>query len=47
MDFDDALHYYLAKNKAVPIISFDKDVDKTDIKRLEPHEVLEETRITG
>ncbi|MEM2179897.1 MAG: PIN domain-containing protein [Nitrososphaeria archaeon] len=41
LDFDDGLHYYLAKTKGVPIISFDKDFDNLDIKRIEPHEILD------
>jgi len=41
LDFDDGLHYYFAKSRSIPIVSFDKDFDKTDIERLEPHEVLE------
>lgn len=40
LDFDDGLHYYFSKKISVPIISFDKDFDKTDIKRLEPKEVI-------
>ncbi|MCE4613124.1 MAG: PIN domain-containing protein [Desulfurococcales archaeon] len=41
LDFDDGLHYYFAKSRGVPIVSFDKDFDKTDITRLEPREVLQ------
>ena len=40
LDFDDGLQYYFALKKKVPIISFDKDFDKTDVERLEPHEVI-------
>ena len=40
LDFDDGLHYYFAKRRNIPIISFDKDFDETDIQRLKPHEVL-------
>ena len=40
LDFDDGLHYYFAVKKKVPIISFDRDFDKTDVERLEPHEVI-------
>ncbi|RFA93516.1 PIN domain nuclease [Pyrobaculum aerophilum] len=40
LDFDDGLHYYYAKKLGVPIVSFDKDFDKTDLKRLEPGEVV-------
>ncbi len=42
LDFDDGLHYYFAKKKNIPIVSFDRDFDKTDIKRLEPHQVVVE-----
>ncbi len=38
LDFDDGLHYYYAKRLGVAIVSFDKDFDKTDVKRLEPGE---------
>ncbi|MCS7125847.1 MAG: PIN domain-containing protein [Aigarchaeota archaeon] len=40
LDFDDGLHYYLAKRRNIPIVSFDKDFDKLDIKRIEPHEII-------
>ncbi|MGC8848860.1 MAG: type II toxin-antitoxin system VapC family toxin [Candidatus Bathyarchaeia archaeon] len=40
LDFDDGLHYYFAKNKSIPIISFDKDFDKLDVKRMEPQEIM-------
>ncbi len=40
LDFDDGLHYYAAKKLNVPIISFDRDFDSTDIKRLEPSDAL-------
>lgn len=40
LDFDDALHYYICKNMNLKIISFDKHFDKTDVKRLEPKEIL-------
>lgn len=39
LDFDDGIHYYFARKKNIPIISFDKDFDKTDIKRLEPQNI--------
>lgn len=39
-DFDDALQYYVAKNNNFQFISLDKDFDKTDLKRIEPKEVL-------
>ncbi|WP_054853323.1 PIN domain-containing protein [Vulcanisaeta distributa] len=40
LDFDDGLHYYYAKKMGLKLISFDKDFDRTDIERLEPHGVL-------
>lgn len=40
LDFDDAIIYSLAQKYSCPIISFDKDFDKTDLKRLEPQEFL-------
>lgn len=40
LDFDDGLQYYYAKKLGVNIISFDKDFDKTDLKRLEPRDVI-------
>lgn len=41
LDFDDKLHYYLAKKKKLQLISYDTDFDKTDLKRLTPKEALE------
>ena len=40
LDFDDGLHHYFAKVRGIPIVSFDKDFDNLDIKRVEPHEIL-------
>lgn len=40
LDFDDKLHYYLAKKKNLTFISYDKDFDKTDLKRQTPAEAL-------
>ncbi len=41
LDFDDAINYYIVKKyKMKGIISFDKHFDKTDIKRIEPVDVL-------
>ena len=34
LDFDDAYQYTIAKNYDLKLVSFDKDFDKTDIKRL-------------
>ncbi len=46
LDFDDGLQYYYAKKLGASIISFDKDFDKTDLKRLEPASLLESLRRT-
>ncbi|EQD56804.1 PilT domain-containing protein [mine drainage metagenome] len=41
LDFDDALQYFVAKKLgAESIISFDRDFDNLDIKRLEPNQVI-------
>jgi len=41
LDFDDALHYYLAKKLGVKaIVSYDKHFDKVDVKRKEPSDFL-------
>lgn len=40
LDFDDGLHYYYAKSRGVPIVSFDTDFDALDIRRLEPQDIL-------
>jgi len=37
--FDDGLHYYFAKKMRIPIVSFDKDFDRTDARRYEPGDV--------
>ena len=39
LDFDDGLQYYYAKKTGLKIVSFDKDFDKTDVKRVEPKDV--------
>ena len=39
LDFDDGLQYYCSKKLGLRIVSFDKDFDKTDVKRIEPKEV--------
>ena len=36
LDFDDAYQYTIAKTYNLQIVSFDKDFDRTDIKRIEP-----------
>lgn len=40
IDFDDAYHYVAAKEKGVSIVSYDKDFDKTDCKRLTPESMM-------
>jgi len=41
LDFDDAINYYIVKKyKMKGIVSFDKRFDKTDIKRIEPVDIL-------
>lgn len=40
LDFDDGLHYYLAKKVGAAIVSFDKDFDDLDMRRLEPLDIL-------
>ncbi len=36
LDFDDAYQYTIAKIYGLQLVSFDKDFDKTDLKRIEP-----------
>jgi|SRR3989339_546224 len=36
LDFDDAVQYYTAKENSASIVSYDKDFDKLDVKRIEP-----------
>ena len=40
IDFDDALHYAVAKHHECTLVSFDHDFDRTDIKRAEPKSLL-------
>jgi len=40
LTFDDALHYYVAKRFNLTLVSFDKDFDRTDMKRKEPREII-------
>jgi uncharacterized protein len=40
LDFDDSLQYFVAQKTNSSIVSFDKHFDKTDIKRLEPQDLL-------
>jgi len=44
LDFDDGLHYYFARRRGIPIVSFDKDFDGTGVERLEPGEALERAK---
>ena len=43
LDFDDAYQYSTAKKYKLTLISFDKDFDKTEIKRKEPRELTNKT----
>ena len=36
LDFDDSYQYTIAKLYNLQLVSFDKDFDKTDVKRIEP-----------
>ena len=36
IDFDDSYQYLITKKYNLNMVSFDKDFDKTDIKRIEP-----------
>jgi len=40
LDFDDAYQYSVAKKYNLQLISFDKDFDRTEIERKEPHEIF-------
>ncbi len=41
LDFDDALNYHIVRRFGLEgIISFDRDFDKTDIRRVEPRELI-------
>jgi len=42
LDFDDGLHYYVAKKLNAVIVSYDRDFDGLDVKRLEPGELVQE-----
>jgi len=44
LDFDDALHYYVAKKFGLEIVSFDKHFDNKRIKRLKPSEIIGKIR---
>ena len=41
LDFDDALHYYVANTLGATLMSFDRGFDKTDLQRIEPSQILE------
>jgi len=40
LDFDDGLHYYVAKKLGAAIVSYDKDFEGLDVKRLEPGDLV-------
>lgn len=40
LDFDDSLHYYVAKKLNLQLVSFDKHFDKVDIARKEPKDII-------
>jgi len=40
LDFDDALQYFVAKKLDATLVSFDSHFDNTDLKRVEPRDVL-------
>lgn len=40
LDFDDAYQYETAKRFNLTLVSFDRDFDRTDLKRVIPEEVL-------
>lgn len=42
LDIDDAHQYWAAKKLNARLVSFDKDFDKTDLRRFEPEEILKE-----
>ncbi|MCC6004612.1 MAG: PIN domain-containing protein [Thermofilum sp.] len=42
LDFDDGLHYYVAKKLNAVIVSYDRDFDGLDVERLEPRELVRE-----
>ena len=44
LDFDDALHFWIAKNFNLKIVSFDKHFDKLRIKKVEPSEIIQHKR---
>ncbi|MDI3545093.1 MAG: uncharacterized protein PWP68_510 [Rikenellaceae bacterium] len=40
LDFDDAYQYCVTRKYNLLLVSFDKDFDRTDIKRIEPKNIL-------
>ena len=40
LDFDDAYQYSVAKKYNLQLISFDRDFNRTEIERKEPHEIF-------
>lgn len=40
LDFDDKLHYVIAKKKNLSLVSYDQDFDKTDLKRFTPAQAM-------
>ncbi|MBI5787739.1 MAG: type II toxin-antitoxin system VapC family toxin [Candidatus Schekmanbacteria bacterium] len=40
LDFDDAIQYYICKSFRLKLVSFDKHFDNTDLKRIEPIEII-------
>lgn len=40
LDFDDSLHYFVAKKLSLKLVSYDKHFDGKDIERVEPKDIL-------
>ncbi len=40
LDFDDKLHYVIAKKQNLTLVSYDQDFDQTNLKRLTPAQAL-------
>lgn len=40
LDFDDKLHYYIAKKQKLKFVSYDQDFDATDLPRLTPAQAI-------
>lgn len=43
LDFDDAYQYVAARQYSAHLVSFDRDFDRTDLTRLEPHQLMEQS----